>query len=203
MRLLTFRKRLSSLLAKEIEAYLPQFEPYTSDYQMVLYACRDLETWIECKWCTDGERDVYEKLQESSEDEPDAFRSFLSFWAGCWLEKWRERVGILPTKPKLPTRILETLREAKRIYRAMEYGKELKKMVIQKLVREGEICMAETIAEHLIIQEIAGRIQNVDVDSKREDVDALDIFNCLSYRISALPKERGPLVYLNMKPYML
>ena len=191
------------MLAKEIEAYLPQFEPYTSDYQMVLYACRDLETWIECKWCTDGERDVYEKLQESSEDEPDAFRSFLSFWAGCWLEKWRERVGILPTKPKLPSCILETLREAKRIYRAMEYGKELKKMVIQKLVREGEICMAETIAEHLIIQEIAGRIQNVDVDSKREDVDALDIFNCLSYRISALPKERGPLVYLNMKPYML
>jgi len=50
---------------------------------------------------------------------------------------------------------------------------------------------------------IAKRIQSIDEGRRSEDMDAFDIFNCLSYRISTLPKERGPLVYLNIRPYML
>jgi hypothetical protein len=197
----TLRKRLSSLLAEEIETYLPQFEPYKSDYQMVLFSCRDLEQWIESTWAVPGQERVYDKIEEFLAYEPKVFRVFLNFWVGRWLEKWRERVKVLSTKPKLPPVVLKRVKKARLIYREMEHRKELKKMVMQKLLGQGEICMVELIADNLIIEEIAKHVRGTNEDSGFIIVTAIDVFNSLSQRISRLHEEKGPLIYLNMKPY--
>jgi hypothetical protein len=202
MDLLTLRRRLLSLLAKEFEAYLPQFESRTSDYQVVVYACRDLEDWIKYKWATTNHRRVYKRLENTLECKPKDFRVFLNFWMGRWLEKWRERVKVLSNKRKLPPKVLENIRKAKKIYRGMEHGKELKKMVTQKLIGQGEICLAQVIAENLIIEEIAKRSRSLEGDVQLMMVTPLDIYNSLSPRISRLHEEKGPLVYLKIKPHM-
>jgi hypothetical protein len=60
--------------------------------------------------------------------------------------------------------------------------------------------MVEFIAENLIIEEIAKRIRKTDKNVIPIAPDPLSIYNAVSARITRLPKEKGPLVYLNIKP---
>jgi len=112
MSFLTFKGRLLSLLAGEFGVYIPEFKPYTLDYQMVVYATRDLETWLKAKWDTDDNHVIHEKMEETLEKEPKDFKAFLNFWVGLWLEKWRERVKFLPSSPKIPPSHMEILYSA-------------------------------------------------------------------------------------------
>jgi hypothetical protein len=201
MFLRSIKSRLLSLLVGELESYIPQFEPRALDYQIVNYALRDLEVWMENNWDAHDQRTIYEKLSEHLDKEYEDFRVFLNFWVGRWFEKWRERVKVLSTKPKVPPHHLERVMKAKELYREMPWREELKKMVVRKLVSKGEICMAELIAENLITEEIAKRIRIMGGDSKYFRLDPLDILNKLSRTISRLPEEKGPLVYLRIKTY--
>jgi hypothetical protein len=194
------RDKILSLLAKEIEGYLPQFELYSSDFQMVTYACRDFEEWLKCKWNLSNNQEFYEKVEETVEKDLEALRSLMICWAGLWLEKWRDRVKVLSSKLKPPAEVMKQIKDARIALRNIEHRKELKQLLIQKLIHQGEICMPGFIAEQLIIEEITKRSKGTSVSSEITVISPFDILNALSYRISRLPKEKGPLIYLNMKP---
>jgi len=201
MGFLSLRRRLISLLAEELKESVPQFEPYSADYQMVVYASKDLEEWIRYKWSLNSGV-FHETLERIMDEKNDEFHIFLKPWVSIWLEKWRERVRLLHTKPKLPPNVMERLKEAKRIYKKSEFKRELKDLLTRKLIRHGEICMASFIAENLIIEEITRRLRDTKPNSNNIKLDPIDIYNSLSRRIIGLSKERGPLVYLRIKPYM-
>ncbi|MCD6466211.1 hypothetical protein J7L27_07605 [Candidatus Bathyarchaeota archaeon] len=200
MNVLKFRNKLLSLLAEELGTYIPQFKPFTSDYQMLLYASRDLEIWLKVKMNTDDNRVIYRSLEEEFRSKPNDLRMSINFWSGMWLKKWRERVRVLSTKFKMPKNNIERIKKARRTYQNMDYRSELKKMAIRKLINCGEICMVEPIAENLIIEEIAKRIRKEEKGSALIAVDPLSIYNAVSSRIARLPEEKGPLIYLNIKP---
>jgi len=201
MGFLSLRRRIISLLAEELKEHVPQFEPYSADYQMVIYASRDLEEWMKYKWSLNSGA-FYEMLGNLIEERYDEFHIFLKSWVSVWLEKWRERVRLLHTKPKLPPSVMKRFKQAKKIYQKSEFKRELKNLLTKKLIRHGEICMTIFIAENLIIEEIARRLRNERLDSNNTKLDPIDIYNTLSRRIFGLSKEKGPLVYLRIKPYM-
>jgi len=198
---LSLRRRIVSMIAEELKEYIPQFEPYSADYQMVIYASKDLEEWIKHRWSLDHDA-FHETLENIMEESLEEFHIFLKSWISTWLEKWRERVRLLHTRPKLPPKIRERLKEARRIYKKSEFRRELKDLLIKKLIRHGEICMTSFIAENLIIEEITRRLRDARTDSKSFMFEPMDIYNSLSRRISNLSREKGPLVYLRIKPYM-
>ncbi|MEM1514491.1 MAG: hypothetical protein QXH24_00315 [Candidatus Bathyarchaeia archaeon] len=199
MSAVNIRSRLFSLLAKEFESFIPQFKPYTTDYQMVAYSSKDLETWLRVKMGIDDSREIYRKVEDILRENPNNFKTSLSFWASMWLRKWKERVRILLTKFEEPRDHVERVKRARRILQEMEWRDELRSMVIKKLVEHVEICMTEFIADNLVIEEIARRLQRTDKDSVVA-LDPLSIYNAVSSRIIRLSRERGPLVYLNIKP---
>ncbi|MEM2352077.1 MAG: hypothetical protein QXT26_06685 [Thermoproteota archaeon] len=200
MSAMNFRNRLFSLLAEEFGNYIPQFKPYTLDYQMVVYASRDLETWLKVKLEVEDARTVYRRIEEYFKREPADLRTSINFWAGMWLKKWQERVRVLSTKFEMPKDYIENIRIAKKAYQHMDYKTDLKDMAVRKLIKHGEICMVEFIAENLIVEEIAKRIRKPSKDANIIAIDPLRIYNAISARISRLPREKGPLVYLNMRP---
>jgi len=153
------------------------------------------------KWGINSHRAIYDKIEEAMENEPRDFRVLLNFWVGRWVEKWMKRVKVLSARPKLPHNVQKRIERAKALYRGMGRRRELKNMVTQKLMLEGEICMAELIAENLIVEEIAKRSRGMDQDLKSVMLDPLDIFNSLTPGISRLPRENRPLIYLNVKLY--
>jgi len=199
----TLRERLMSLLASELAARIPQFRPQTSDYQMIIYAYRDLITWMRTKWELSNSEMVHRRLERYSDEHNRDLEVFFNFWLNQWLEKWRERVKILSKKIKIPQDQMEQIVRAERLYRQMKHKIELKRMIIRKLINQGEICMTEVIAKNLIIGEIAKCIQVYNKEPNLVTLDAFKILNRLSIRISKLPKEKGPLVYLNIGMYLI
>ncbi|MBS7606244.1 MAG: hypothetical protein QW502_01165 [Candidatus Bathyarchaeia archaeon] len=202
MSVVNFRNKLLSLLIEELESHIPQFKPYTLDHQLVLYASRDLETWLKVKLNTDDNRVVYRHLDEYLRSRPEDLKVSINFWTGMWLKKWRERVRVLSTKFELPPDYAEKIRRARKLYQDMDYRGELKSMAIRKLINQGEICMVDFIAENIIIDEIAKRISRGNKNVVPIAINPLSIYNAVSGKIMRLPKEKGPLVYLNMKPNM-
>ncbi|MEM0049212.1 MAG: hypothetical protein QXW39_01575 [Candidatus Bathyarchaeia archaeon] len=199
MSAINFRSKLFTLLVKEFETFIPQFKPYTTDYQLVVYASKDFETWLKVKMDIDDIRVIYKRLEEDLRNNPRDFRTSLNFWVDMWLKKWRERVRILSTKFEMPRDHVERIKRARKILQEMDWKNELKTMIIKKLVEYGEVCMIEFIADNLIVEEIAKRLQRANKDAIVA-LDPLSIYNAVSSRIMRLPKERGPLVYLNIKP---
>jgi len=199
MSIMMLRERLTRLLTEEFKVHIPQFRPNSSDYQMVIFAYQDLMTWMRIKWETENPRVLYLKLERFLRDESMDLRIFVSVWLNQWLEKWRERVKILLKEPKYAKGKMERLKRAKRFYMGMKHRRELKEMVIRKLIDQGEVCMVESIADNLIIEEIARRLP--PKDEREPKLNPIDIFNALSSKISRLPRERGPLIYLRMGLY--
>lgn len=199
------REKLLSALAYEFRARIPQFKMDSPDYQMILYAQRDLETWLRIKWGAETPYAVYRRLERyllGDYKRRGDFRTFLSVWLERWLEKWRERVKILPKMPKVPPKHAKLLEKAKKLYREMDHAYELKEMVIRKLIEQGEICMTGFIAENMIVNEIAKRLRRWGGDLEAPSIDPLDILNSLIPRIKRLPKERGPLLFLKVGVYL-
>lgn len=192
------RERLISIIADELRERIPQLRPYTSDYQMILFAYQDLERWFRVKWGINSTRPLYARLEKHLNKGYQDFKVFLEVWLDRWIEKWRERVKILLKPPKVSERYRESLRKARRLYRRMRHRAELKDMVIRRLIKVGEICMVESIADNLIIGEIAKRLQGSGTDSLKPKIDPFDLFNAISSKIDRLPNERGPLIFLRV-----
>lgn len=82
----------------------------------------------------------------------------------------------------------------------MENGQELQKLVEQKLINQGEVCMAEMIAENLIIDEIAHRL-NMNGGKMPTNKIVLEPWNILQAvlpRIKSLTERRIPLIHLKL-----
>lgn len=202
MHILFFREgRFLPLIAKELKARIPQFNVYTLDYEVVIFAYKDLETWLKVKWEMEISQQIRTKLEGILREKPDETNAFLSLWLDWWLKKWRERVKITQKEPEIPKYYLKRIINAKKLYRQMKHGDELKEIVVRKLVKQGEICLTEKIAENLIVQEIAKRIPKVEEDQKMR-LNLLGVYNDLSRRISRLPKIKGPLIYLKIRTGM-
>ncbi len=197
MSLAALKRRIVSILSEEFRVKVPQFSPYGLDYDMIFYAYHDLINWFKAEWDTDDPHLIAARLLRYFEGENEEFRAFIGFWLDRWLEKWRDRVRILHRKPKVPRFKIEQANRAINAFRRMNGSRELKEHVIRKLIKNGEICMTEQIAENLIVEEIAKHMPK----NRRRNVDLnpLDILNALTPKITRLSKERGPLVYLKVK----
>ena len=80
----------------------------------------------------------------------------------------------------------------------MKYKKDLRDMVTRKLINNGEICMPDTIAKNLIINEIVRHYQKSG-SQESDTLNLLDILNRLTVKIKRLKKEKGPLLNLRYK----
>ena len=141
------------LLAKELEKEIPDLDLYGSERRLLDFAYHDLETCLKMKRRDTNSDDIEKAL--NTEDRQEETKEFLKVWTKQWLEKWRERVTLCQKMPQFSLAHLKNKRKAKKIFKRMEKGQELKKMVVKKLINKGEVCMAELIAENLIIEEIA------------------------------------------------
>ncbi len=165
---------------------------------MISFVYRDLINWFRIKWNIDESYSIPSILDRYVEEKSEELNVFLSLWLDRWLEKWRERVRILHKKPKIPKFSLDRANKSMRVYRKMDRAVELKDTLIRKLINQGEICMTEQIAENLIVEEISKFIPKED-EEPETNLNPLDILNNLIPRISRLPMEKGPLVYLRVR----
>jgi len=187
-----------SWLARELEKEIPDLDIYGLERRLLDFACKDLETWIKVKLRGTNSDEIEKAL--NTEDCQEEIREFLKVWTKQWLEKWRERVTLCQKMPRFSLRHLKTKRKAMKIFKRMENGQELKKLVVQKLINEGEVCMAELIAENLIIEEIAYRL-NMNGGKTPTDKITLEPWHILQEvlpRVKRLTERKIPLIHLKL-----
>jgi hypothetical protein len=181
--------------------YLPQFEPCSLDRQMVIYAYKDLKEWIKWRLGLDSLREVNGRIEEYLERDLGTFRAFLNCWTSLWVAKWKERVEVVLTAPKPLPKVLKRIKDTRAFLQNVKYGKELRQLVMQKLLSQGEVCVVSFIAEQLVMEEMDRRSITLNSPKGITKMSPLDILNTLSSRISQLSMERGPIVYLSVEPH--
>jgi len=185
-------------LARQLEKEIPDLDIYGSERRLLDFAYQDLETCIKLKCGGTNSDDIEEAL--NTEDRQEEIREFLKVWTKQWLEKWRERVTLCQKMPRFSLAHLKTKRKAIKIFKRMEKGQELKKLVVQKLINKGEVCMAELIAENLIIEEIAYRL-NMNGGKMPTDKITLEPWHILQEvlpRVKRLTERKTPLIHLKL-----
>jgi hypothetical protein len=184
-------------LGRELEKEIPELDLYGSERKLLDFAYQDLETCLNGE-CENQNFDIEEALNHEARQEE--IKAFLKVWTKQWLEKWRERVTFCQKMPHFSLDHLKTKTKAKKIFKRMENGQELKKMVVQKLINEGEICMADLIAENMIIEEIAYRLKmnKGKTPTDKTVLDPWSILQEVSPRVRSLAERKTPLIHLRL-----
>ena len=185
-------------LARELEKEIPDLDIYGSERRLLDFAYQDLETSLTEKLSTAYFIDIEEALNDDLQQED--IKAFLKIWTKQWLEKWRERVTFCQRMPQFSLEHLKNKKKAAKIFKRMENGQELKKMVVQKLINYGEVCMADLLAENLIIEEIAFRLK-MNGGKTPKDKTMLDpwfILQEVSPRVKSLAERKAPLIHLKL-----
>ena len=185
-------------LAGELETEIPDLDIHGSERKLLDFAYQDLETCVTEKLNDTNFVDVEEALND--ETRQDEIKSFLKVWTKQWLEKWRERVTFCQKIPHFSLEHLKTKRKATKIFKQMENGQELKKMVVQKLINNGELCMAELIAENLIIEEIASRLRmkKGKLPADKITLEPWHILQEVLPRVKRLTERKTPIFHLKL-----
>jgi hypothetical protein len=186
-----------SWLARELKSEIPDLDLYGQERSLLAFAYHDLETCLKSKWRDTNSPKLEEEL--TAEDRQEETKEFLKVWTTQWLEKWRERVTFCQELPHLSLGHLKAKKKAAKIFKRMENGQELKKLVEQKLVNRGEVCMAEMIAENLIIEEIAHRLRmNRGKPTSKITLEPWSILQAVLPRLKRLTERRTPLIHLKL-----
>ena len=185
-------------LAKELEKEIPDLDIYGAERKLLDFAYQDLETCLNVEYDDKSFEDVEEVLNDESRQ--DEIKAFLKVWTTQWLEKWRERVTLCQKMPQISLAHLKIKNKAAKIFKQMEEGQELKRMVVQKLINKGEVCMAKLIAENLIIEEIACRLKTNDAKEPTDKIslDPWDILQEVVPRVNRLTERKAPIIHLKL-----
>ena len=185
-------------LAGELEKEIPDLDIHGSERKLLDFAYQDLETCLIEKLNDKNSGDIEEALKD--ETRQDEIQTFLKIWTKKWLEKWRERVTLCQKMPYFSLEHLKAKKKAKKIFKRIKKGPELKKMIIKRLINKGEICMVDLIAENLIIEEIVFRLRmnSRKTPADRIILDPWHILQAVSPRIKRLVKRKTPLVHLQL-----
>ena len=180
-------------LARELEKEIPDLDLDGAEKSLLDFAYRDLVTCLKLK----GININPEKEDETRQEE---IKAFLKVWTKQWLEKWRERVTLCQKTPYFSIGHAKAKKKAATIFKRMEKGQELKKLVAQKLITEGEVCMAEMIAENLIVEEIAYRLKTNSrkTPTDKNALEPWNIYQTVLPRVKRLTERKVPIIHLKL-----
>lgn len=184
-------------LADVIETEIPDVDIFGSERKLLDFAYKDLEICLTTKE-EETQIDINQVLKD--ETRHDEVKAFLNVWTQRWLEKWRERVTFCQKMPRFSLEHVRFRQKATKHYSGMENGQELKKMIVQKLINKGEVCMPELIADNLIIEEMTARMR-MNKQKSPEDQTTLapwDIFQYVSPQVKKLSERKSPLIRLKL-----
>jgi hypothetical protein len=133
-------------------------------------------------------------------DNQKEIKAFLKVWTKQWLEKWRERVTLCQKMPTFSMMQVKRKKSAKKIFKQMIKGQELKKLVVQKLINQGEVCMPELIAENLVIEQIANRlnIRKKKAPTSKIAMKPWQILHDVLPQVNSLAKRKKPLIHMRL-----
>ncbi len=171
-------------------------------------ALGDLVNYLKNYWGLTGRENLHQELMSKirffSSHEPEETKQFISFWLRAWLKKWEKRVKILDDDQDMPFENgFEDENHNDEIWRSLGKKSEMIDLVVQSMIKNGEICATSLIAKNLIRSEIRRYSELYDLKGREgtekiED-NLLNIINRVVIKIRELSSRDEPLIYLKRK----
>jgi hypothetical protein len=187
--------KIRSWLSSELEKLIPNLDLHGLDRIVLDLAYKDLKLYLNFENKINISS-VQTKTLQYIKEKTKELKAFLKFWSYLWVDKWKKRIAVSQKIPKISRKKVCKLRNARSIYFMSTSKKQLKKNVIKKLLKKGEICMPQQIADELIIREIADRINKKKLNAETDNM--LGILHGVFTKIEKLQKDPKPIIYLKL-----
>ena len=190
---------ISRLVSKSLRKRNPQLDFKGSDTKVLCIACQDLLNYLKVHWGITEQDELKEKIRSYFYEEPKELEEFVHLWTGIWIKKWNERVKVIPgnknfQRYKKADRLVS---KADPVWRKIEQRNEINDLVIENLVRNGEICGTSILAENLLKMEIG---RSVKRKRNLEEVKCLlDIVNNVLRKTRQVSQNKGPLIFVRIQ----
>jgi len=171
-----------------------------SDRKVLQVACQDLTNYLKFHWNLIGKEanqcDLVERLENLYKEDSQELNAFLTVWTGIWFKKWKERVKLLigTQNANKWNKMSKTLANVEPMWRKIAHKEELQEIVISTLIKNGEVCGTEILAENLLKMELGEK----DIENVNEKERIITTLNNALRKAREMSQSRGPLIFVKI-----
>jgi len=192
------RNFIEILLLEKLEYADPTLDIMGPDYRVLQTAYRDFVNYLKFHWNLIGKNasrwELSDKLERQFQKDSIELEAFLTVWVTMWLRKWKERVKLLIGDQDENKEVFKQLKIAEANWKKIEHKQELIEVVTGSLIKNGEICGTEIIAESLLKGELKRKRTRTLNDKKH----ILKIVNNVLRRAREISQSKGPLIFVKI-----
>jgi hypothetical protein len=188
------------MLGEKLKDADPALEIMGSDRKVLQVACQDFTNYLKFHWNLIGKEanqcELVEKLEMLFKEDAAELDAFLTVWIGIWFNKWKERVKLLIGNQSANkwSKMSKTLANAEPLWRKIDRKQELQEVVVSTLIKNGEVCGTEILAENLLKMELGEKnLQNVN-DTERIFIT----LNNALRKAREMAQSKGPLIFVKV-----
>ena len=188
------------MIGEKLKDADPALDIMGSDRKVLQVACQDFTNYLKFHWNLIGKEanqcELVEKLESLFKEDAAELDAFLTVWTGIWFKKWKERVKLLIGNQNANkwNKMSKALANAEPLWRKIEHKQELLEVVVSTLIKNGEVCGTEILAENLLKMELGEKnLQNVS-DKER-------LFTTLNNglrKAREMAQSKGPLIFVKV-----
>ncbi len=188
------------MLGEKLKDADPALDIMGSDRKVLQVACQDFTNYLKFHWNLIGKEsnqcELVEKLEKLFKEDAAELNAFLNVWTGIWFKKWKERVKLLIGNQNANkwNKMSKTLANVEPLWRKIEHKQELQEVVVATLIKNGEICGTEILAENLLKMELGEK--NLENASDRDRL--FTTLNCALRKAREMAQSRGPLIFVKI-----
>ena len=188
------------MLGEKLKDADPALDIMGSDRKVLQVACQDFTNYLKFHWNLIGKEanqcEIVEKLEKLFKEDAAELDAYLTVWTSIWFKKWKERVKLLigDQNANKWNKMSKTLANVEPLWRKIEHKQELQEVVVSTLIKNGEICGTEILAENLLKMELGEKnLQNV-TDKER----LFTTLNNSLRKAREMAQSKGPLIFVKI-----
>jgi hypothetical protein len=188
------------MLGEKLKDSDPALDIMGSDRKVLQVACQDFTNYLKFHWNLIGKEanqcDLVERLETLFKEDSQELNAFLTVWTGIWFKKWKERVKLLigTQNANKWNKMSKTLANVEPMWRKIEHKQELQEIVISTLIKNGEVCGTEILAENLLKMELGEK----DTENLNEKERIFTTLNNALRKAREMSQSRGPLIFVKI-----
>ncbi len=189
------------MIGEKLKDVDPALDVMGSDRKVLQVACQDFTNYLKFHWNLIGKEanqcEVVDKLEVLFREDADELDVFLTVWCNIWFKKWKQRVKLLIGNQSANkwNKMTKSVTDAEPLWRKLDHKQELQEIVISTLIKNGEVCGTEILAENLLKMELGEKSIQGLADEKEKVFTTLN--NTLR-KAREMAQSRGPLIFVKV-----
>jgi hypothetical protein len=192
---------LETMLAHRMNQSDMRFDALGADEKVLRVANQDLINYLKHHWNMVGKEtsnlELVRKINWLLREEPAEFEVFLSVWVGMWLRKWSQRVKLLLDEQVVSNenkpRTFSASSNVEHLWAHLKGKQKIVELVVSSLVKNGELCATEILAENILKMELGkntGQVNSLE--------QMLALLNAALRRAREIAQNTGPLIFVKV-----